>query len=207
MATRVWLIPFSTNVERVSLALAHKGIEAEAVEVDPADRAEVMRISGQQLVPVAELAGEIVSDSTAILRRLEELHPDPALWPRETSRRAELDVFIDWFNRVWKAAPNALSDELGSEAPDAGRIERLAAEMAEGLERFEALLSDRRYLFGGELSAADCVAFPFLKYARLRAAEDDELFHRILEEYQPLGRAHPRLAAWIERVDAHPRAL
>ena len=52
---RVWLIPFSTNVERVSLALAHKGVAAEAVVVDPADRSEVVRVSGQDLVPVAEL--------------------------------------------------------------------------------------------------------------------------------------------------------
>ena len=37
---RVWLIPFSTNVERLSLALAHKGAEAKAIEVDPDDRRE-----------------------------------------------------------------------------------------------------------------------------------------------------------------------
>ena len=204
---RVWLIPFSTNVERVSLALGHKGVPAEKITVDPNDRAEVVRVSGQDLVPVAELKGEIVVDSPAILRRIEELHPAPPLWPAEPSRRAELDVFIDWFNRVWKMAPNAIAEMLEGEARDPLAIDTHAAEMVAALGAFEALLDRRAYLFGDALSAADCVAFPFLKYAAMRDPADDELFHRVLEEYQPLGDDHPNLAAWIERVDSHPRAF
>ena len=38
---RLYRIPHSTNVERIALALAHKGLEAESVWVDPADRREV----------------------------------------------------------------------------------------------------------------------------------------------------------------------
>ena len=202
---RVWLIPFSTNVERVSLALGHKGVSAESIEVDPADRSEIVRISGQELVPVADLEGEIVADSPTILRRLEELHPDPPLWPAAPSRRAEVDVFIDWFNRVWKIAPNAIAAEL--ESGDRTGVDAHVAEMSGALRTFEALLDGRPYLFGDELSAADCIAFPFLKYAAIRDPADDELFHRVLEDYQPLDGAHPNLAAWIERVDAHPRAF
>ena len=49
---RVWRIPFSTNVERVALALAHKGLAVEWVGVDPADRRRsVVAVSGQPLVP------------------------------------------------------------------------------------------------------------------------------------------------------------
>ena len=204
---RVWVIPFSTNVERVSLALAHKGVEAEAVLVDPDDRAEVIRASGQELVPVADFDGEIVADSPTILRRIEELHPDRPLWPSAPSRRAEMDVFIDWFIRVWKMAPNAIAEMLEGGAHDQFAIDAHAAEMTAALGGFEALLDGRQYLFGDALSAADCTAFPFLKYAAMRDPADDEVFHRVLEEYQPLGDAHPRLAAWIARVDAHPRAL
>jgi glutathione S-transferase len=204
---RVWLIPFSTNVERVSLALAHKGVEAEAVPLDPDHRSEVVRISGQELVPVADFDGEIVADSAAILRKIEELHPEPPLWPRGRARRAEMDVFIDWFNRVWKVAPNAIAEAIEGGAPDQFTIDAHATDMSAALEAFEALLDGRPYLFGDELSAADCIAFPFLKYAAVRDPADDELFHRVLEDYQPLDHAHPNLAAWIDRVNAHPRAL
>jgi len=204
---RVWLTPFSTNVERVSLALAHKGVGAESVIVDLEDRSDVERVSGQDLVPVADFDGEIVVDSVAILRRLEELHPDPPLWPATPARRAELDVFVDWFNRVWKVAPNAIAEMIEGGAADQFAIDAHAAEMTAALGAFEALLDGRPYLFGDELSAADCIAFPFLKYAAERDPADGDLFHRVLEDYQRLGDAHPGLRAWIERVDSHPRAL
>jgi len=58
---------------------------------------------------------------------------------------------------------------------------------------------------GDELAAADCAAFPFLKYARWRDPSDDELFHCILDEHQS-AEGRPNLAAWIQRVDALPRA-
>jgi glutathione S-transferase len=204
---RVWLIPFSTNVERVSLALAHKGVAAEPIEVDPGDRGEVARVSGQELVPVADFDGEIVVDSPAILRRIEELHPDPPLWPLDRARRAELDLFIDWFDRVWKIAPNAIAEAIEGGAHDQFAIDAHAAEIVAALAAFESLLDGRPYIFGDALSAADCIAFPFLKYAAARDPDDDEIFHRVLDEYQPLDGAHPNLEGWIDRVNGHPRAF
>ncbi len=194
---RVYRIPFSTNVERVALALGHKGIEVEWVDVDPADRSPVVAASGQPLVPVLEADGEVVSDSTAIVEWLEERFPEPALFPAEPARRAEARIFADWFNRVWKVAPNRLADE----GPD----EALAAELRGSLELFEALLDGREFLFG-PFGVADCVAFPFVKYGLLYDPADDEPFHRVLIEHLALGDGHPRLEAWIRRVDARPRA-
>ncbi len=70
---------------------------------------------------------------------------------------------------------------------------------------FELLLDGRDHLFG-DFGAADCVAYPFLKYAAGRDPADTELFHLILADHQPLGDDHPNLAAWIERVGERPRA-
>ena len=199
--------PFSTNAERVALALGFKGLEVESVVISYDDRSEVQRVSGQGLVPVlVDDDGLVVSDSMVIVAHLERLRPSPALYPADPALRAQLGVFVDWFNGVWKVAPNALEAELGAAAPDERRIAALAASMAGALDRFEALLTGRDHLLGDDFSAADVAAFPFLKYALGRDAADDELFHRVLEEYQPLGDGHPRLAAWIARVDARPRA-
>lgn len=202
---RLYRIPFSTNVERVALALAHKGIEVEWVDVDPADRTPVREVSGQDLVPVlVEEDGSVTYDSTRILARLEELHPDPPLYPRDPARRAEVEVFLDWFNRVWKRPPNALDAELGQAEPDTALVAELAAELAASRDVFEGLLSGRDHLFG-EFSVADCAAFPFLRYARYSDPEDEERFHLILVEHlRPLD-DHPRLAAWLERMERRPR--
>ena len=202
---RVYRIPFSTNVERIALALAHKGLDVEWVDVDPADRTEVDRVSGQSLVPVLVDGDRVVHDSTEILRYLEELRPEPRLFPVEPARRAELEVFLEWLNKVWKRPPNEIEALRGKPHPDEERIAALGREVTGALDVFERLLDGREYLYG-EFSAADCAAFPFLKYALDDNADDDESFHAILREFQRLGENHPRLEAWIERVDERPRA-
>ena len=202
---RVYRIPFSTNVERVSLALAHKGLDVEWEDVDPADRSPVERVSGQSLVPVLVDDGRVVFDSTEILRYLEDFQQEPALFPREGARRAELEVFLDWFNRVWKRPPNEIEAERGKADSDRRRIEELGRELTGSLDLFEELLAGRDYLFG-EFSAADCAAFPFLKYGVLYDETDTEEFHLILREFLAVDGRYPLLQAWIRRVDAHPRA-
>jgi glutathione S-transferase len=197
---------FSTNAERVALALAFKGLSVESVVIDYADRSEVERVSGQPLVPVLDDDGTIVVDSMAIVAYLEAKVPEPPLYPADLARRAELDVFVDWFNRVWKGPPNEIEAELANVQPDRERIVALSKEMAAALDRFEAMLAGRDHLMGDDFSAADVAAFPFLKYALKRDPSDDELFHRILDEHQQLGDDHPRLSEWIQRVDERPRA-
>jgi glutathione S-transferase len=201
---RLYRAPFSTNVERVTLALAHKGLgaEVESVTISYADRAPVLEVSGQPLVPVLEDDGLVVFDSLAILRHLEARWPEPPLFGAEPARRAELDVFLDWFDRVWKVAPNAIEAELGAPAPDRDRIAQLGAEMDARLDLFEAMLDARDHLMG-PFSAADCAAYPFLKYAAGRDPADPDLFHEVCDTHQHTD-GRPALAAWIERMAGRP---
>ena len=195
---------FSTNSERVALALAHKGLEAESVWIEYSDRSAVEAVSGQGLVPVVADGDEVVHDSPRILAWLEERHPDPPLYPAGDPRRAEVELFVEWFNEVWKLWPNGIEAELTSPEPDRALIDEYSAAMDAALDRFERLLTGRSHLFGDELGVADVIAFPFLKFAAGRPPEDDELFHRVLDEHQSVE-GRPRLRAWIERVDDRPR--
>jgi glutathione S-transferase len=196
--------PFSTNVERVAIALALKGLEVESVVISYEDRSPVVAVSGQRLVPVIVDDGEVVADSLRILRHLEERYPEPPLFPAEPARRAEVDVFLEWFNGVWKVAPNAMEDELEKEAPDEARVAELSGRMRATLPLFEDLLDGRDYLFG-KLSAADLAAYPFLKYGAGRDPADDELFHRLLADHLKLDGKYPRLRAWIARIGGLPQ--
>ena len=203
---RLYRFPFSTNVERVALALAHKGLEAESVWVDPNDRSEVVRVSGQELVPVLVDGDRVVADSTVILEYLDERFPERPLYPADPARRTELRLFVDWFNQVWKRPPNLIVDEEAKAEPDPVRIAELEGLIGGALPLFEELLAGRDFLFGAELSAADVVAFPFIKYALLWEEGDPDRFHEVLRDTQRLDGRFPRLERWIRRIDALPRA-
>jgi glutathione S-transferase len=205
---RIYRIPHSTNVERVALALAHKSMAVDWIDVDPDDRSPVVELSGQDLVPVLQADhGEVVTDSMRIVAWLEKRRPDPPLWPAGAGRRAEVDVFIEWFNRVWKVPPNAMTAELAAEAPDARRLEAWDAELRGWLHLFEAMLDGRDWLMTETFGAADLCAFPFLKYGVLPLGDDDhDPFHRVLADHLPIKGAFPAIEAWVHRVDALPRA-
>jgi len=163
-------------------------------------------VSGQPLVPVVVDGDEVVSDSSAIVEWLERRVPEPSLYPRDPARRAEAQIFVSWFNNVWKRPPNMMASEEEKPQPDAARIAAWSASMRASLDLFESLLDGRDYLYG-EFGVADVIAFPFLKYAVFGVPEgDDERFHAILVEHQPLGDGYPGLRAWAARVDARPRA-
>jgi glutathione S-transferase len=194
---RCFRIPFSTNVERVALAAGHKRVEIDWIDVDPDDRSPVEAVSGQPLVPVLIAGDEVVPDSPRILDWLEERFPDPPLLPRDPAAQAEVRIFVDWFNRVWKTFPNGINDGAG----DPGEH---ATEMRRSVELFEALLDGGDFLFG-EFGLADVTAFPFLKYASLGLSPaDDDPFHAVLVEQMPLRPDSP-LHAWVACVDALPR--
>lgn len=202
----LYRVPFSTNVERIALAAAHKGIELEYVDIPYDDRSEVLRVSGQELVPVLVDGERVIADSPVILDYLEERFPEPPLYPADPARRAEARVFVDWFNRVWKRPPNLVALEEAKASPDERRIAELTQRITDALPLFEDLLTGRDFLFGDELGMADVVAFPFLKYAAVWEEGDQHRFHEILRDAMPLDGRCPRLEAWIARMDALPRA-
>ena len=197
MSLKVHRVPFSTNVERIALAAAYKGVAVEWVDHAADDRSAIRELSGQELVPVAETPNGVLADSTVIITWLEQAHPDPSLWPADPVRRAEADTFVEWFNAVWKVAPNRLAAGEEDQA--------LYDALSEWLDRFETLLSHRDFLLGDTLGIADVVAFPFLKYPVLGLAADDaDPFHRTLVE--TMADPGPALRTWVARVDALPRA-
>ena len=205
MVIRVYRIPFSTNVERIALAAGYKGLALEYVDVPDEDRSQIVRVSGQELVPVLEHEGRVLTDSPRILEYLEATFPKPPLLPSNPAKQAEIRIFCDWFNRAWKRPPNLYFAEGEKAEPDPARLEELGGRIAASVPLFEDLLAGRDFLFG-QLSLADVTAFPFLKYATIWEEGDPYRFHEILRDHLRLEDGFPRLAAWVLRMDALPRA-
>jgi len=73
--------PFCAKVRKI---LDYKGVDYQLVEVDYLDRRDLLQASGQLMVPALTLAdGATITDSDRIAHRLEELYPEPTIFPVE----------------------------------------------------------------------------------------------------------------------------
>jgi glutathione S-transferase len=98
-----------------------------------------------------------------------------------------------------------MADAIDAGDADPEAIARDGAWLQDALGLFESLLAGRDHLFG-EFGAADCAAWPFLRYAKGIDPEDPWTFHVVLHEHMQLDSRHRRLADWIDRVGARPMA-
>ena len=90
---------------KVRMAMQAKGLSFREVEVTPGiGQVSLFRLSGQRQVPVLVDGDDVVSDSSAICRYLEEMRPEPALIPADPKQRAQMQLIEDWADTTLAAA-------------------------------------------------------------------------------------------------------
>ena len=95
---KLYDLPPSPNARRVRIFLAEKGINVPMVAVDITKgeqrTAEYLAKNSLGKVPVLELDdGTCIAESVAICRYLDELHPDPPLFGRNSLERAQVEMW------------------------------------------------------------------------------------------------------------------
>jgi glutathione S-transferase len=200
--------------EKVSRALALKGLPFEIREPEtPEDYRRWNPETG--LLPLLDIDGERVHDSTRILLRLDELYPDPPLLspePRTRAAQRNLEHWVDesfvfyWLR--WQRlleqrdeappppSPRGVRGWLRSrgakernDRPSEGR--RIGQAIGERLVDLDRMLAERPFFYSSRISMADLAV-----YAMLRSLASDSI---------PGGAAQlgsrPRLVAFMQRVD------
>jgi glutathione S-transferase len=160
-------ITISHPSRTAGLMLRHKGIEFQAVNLPPGSQQVVMRALGFRggTVPGLKIDGRRVQGSTAISRALDQLVPDPPLFPVDPERRAAVEEAERWGDEVYQPVPRRifrwsvathqgmrekLAQAVGMPAPPVSS--RLMWPVAQFYLRFEG---------GGERAArADLAALP-----------------------------------------------
>ena len=132
MTATLYVVNGSHPCAAVERALQIKGMPYKIVEFPPPMHMAAMKLLfGQRTVPGLKLdGGEKITGSRAILRRLDELQPEPALLPADPAERAKVEEAEAWGHDVlqglvrrvlWpmaKANPAALgSFSQGSKLP------------------------------------------------------------------------------------------
>jgi glutathione S-transferase len=97
MDGRLYVVHGSHPCETVKRAMEMKGIPYKLVELPPPLHAPIQRLLfGERTVPALRMNGEKISGSRKILRRLEELRPDPPLYPADPEERRRVEEAEAW---------------------------------------------------------------------------------------------------------------
>jgi glutathione S-transferase len=191
------------NPRRVRMFLAEKGISMPFVHVPMRQgahkSAEFMEKNSLGQVPVLELDdGSTLSESIAICRYLEELHPAPALFGNDAWQRAQVEM---WMRRIEFALMSRIgavwinthkyTAHLGAQYKEYGEASRVRS--LKGMHWLNDELNGREFLATDYFSMADIVALTTMDFATFIGIETPaELTH---------------LHAWHERVSARPSAM
>jgi glutathione S-transferase len=188
----------SPYVRKVLLVLEHKRIAYENDPVSPVmnPSAEFLRISPLRKIPVLRDGGFTLPDSSVICRYLEDVYPEPALYPRDVRARA----FACWIEEYADTklteclAPIAgeliFKPRVLKQATDAENVAKLRAALPSAFDYLESIAPASGFVCG-ELSIADLA----LAAASLNARAAN---------VGPELATHPRLHALMERVYAQP---
>ena len=174
------------NPRRVRVFLAEKGIEVPLVPVDMGamgHRDEIVtRRNPLQRLPVLELDdGTVLTESVAICRYFEELHPEPALFGAGALGKAQVEMWqrrleLGLFNFVAQAFRHihpAMKDWEIPQIPEWGEANKPKA--IAFLRFFDGELASRKFAAGDRYSIADItgmIAVDFMKPARIAMPDD-----------------------------------
>jgi glutathione S-transferase len=188
--------PLSMFGAKAQIAALEKGLDFNLVMVAydshhgyAPKHPEILRINPKRQVPVLVHGDVEIFDSTQIFEYLEDLQPEPPLWPRETQARARArarllehksdEVYFPHIIRLMSLQKN-LEDETAVAAIDAAT--RYYAEM-------ERQLANSDWL-AGTYSFADIAFYMAALFGERQGA--------------PVTTATPRLLAWRHRMMQRP---
>lgn len=198
--------PFSEKIRKI---LAYKKIAWRAVEqpvIMPKPKL-VPLTGGYRRIPVLQIGADVWCDSGIIIRKLEELHPEPSLYPR--GMEAACNALNMWADRriFWSTTP-VIFEKLAAVVPkefiedrskmmqgaDFAQIGKAAPDALNQLRAFlqllDSSLASQSYILGDRFSLADAACFHPVWFLR---AEPTAFSH---------AQKFPNLMRWFERIDA-----
>ena len=191
------------NPRRVRIFLAEKGIDVPLVPIDMGAMGhrsqEITERNPLQRLPVIELDdGTILTESVAICRYFEELHPEPALFGEGALGKAKVEMwqrrmemhFLLTVANAFRHTHPAMKEWEVPQVAEWGEANRPKA--IEFLNLLDRDMADREFIAGDSYSIADItgmIGIDFMKPARIE-----------------LPRELSNVRRWYEAVSSRPSA-
>lgn len=189
------------NPRRVRIFLAEKGIEIPTVQVEIMEKecqsADFTAKNAMQRLPVLEFEdGTCLSESVAICRYFEMLHPEPPLMGRGARGMAEIEMWnrrmeLDFLWPVTHAirhTKSAMAELQVPQVPEWGEANREVLERT--LTWLDGELAGRTFIAGQDFTIADITAICAVGFMRIIGRK--------------IGDETPNLKRWHEAMTARP---
>ncbi|RUY75555.1 glutathione S-transferase, partial [Mesorhizobium sp. M7A.F.Ca.CA.001.09.2.1] len=173
------------NPRRVRVFLAEKGIEVAQVPIDMGAlehrQQAVSSRNPLQRLPVLELDdGTVITESVAICRYFEELHPEPALFGRGALGKAQVEMWqrrmefnlLSCVTQAFRHIHPAMKEWEIPQVPEWGEANKPKA--VAFLRLLDGELGSREFIAGDSYSIADItglIAVDFMKPARIKVPD------------------------------------
>ena len=163
---RLYHSPLSPFCRKVRLCLAEKRVDVELIEEKYWEKsAEFLRRNPAGKVPILSLEGKTLTESTAICEYLEDLYPEPALFPNGADEKYETRRLVAWFDDKFhqEVTSKLLYERVikkvsGQGFPVSKNVKEGARNIKFHISYMEWLLERRRWLAGEHMSIADFAA-------------------------------------------------
>lgn len=163
MAMKLYGAALSPFVRKTRVFMQHKGIEFEAVHVDPNNPPEdYVKINPLKRIPALEHDGHFLADSAVICQYLERIHPDTPLYPSdpyEYARTLWFEKFADYEvarDCTFAVFRNRIVMRLIGKECNEELVQKALAEKVPPLfEYLNGELEGREFLAGDAMSVAD----------------------------------------------------
>ena len=185
---KLFYFPVAPNPTKVRTYIAEKGIEIEQELVSLMEGAqkkpEFLAKNPLGKLPVLEFDdGSVLTESLAIIRYLEELHPEPDMvgtTPRERAHISELERICE--NGVLSATAryvHATNSPLG--LPPKPDVAELAWDnLQANLEVLDERIGAGPFVAGDRVTIADCTLWAGLQFGKFRDVETDTKFENVI---------------------------
>jgi glutathione S-transferase len=190
------LFTFATSpyARKVQIVLDYKEVPYESCErCYSLDRKEDLHTASKRAeVPVLVLDnGRTLYDSTIICEFLEQVYPDPPVYPKDAWERARMRTIEDLCDRTFDAIGfGYFLGLLRKDAPESAAMQEAAkAECGEMIDNLERELGDNPFFCGAEPTLADFAAITHVPLARAMRLDLT---------------ATARINAWMERMRKIP---
>jgi len=195
----------SPNCMKARIGLALKDVSYDKVDVNPDDRSDVVKVSGQPLAPVLVHNDNVIFDSGAILRYVDSTFREkPSLFSTDRQEMRDIERW-EWLGRTDIPEPVAMVfGQAFSDKPDMSVCKKATQYLQDRTGPLEDKLSNAEWLCLDRITAADVTIAPWVFYGTLtEQMASTHPFMKFFFENLHLGEGRDRTRAWVQKVMAN----